>query len=63
MFQLCFNLYRIHDSVEKAFRTVNQVRVTANSHAFLSSFHPGFRDVWLAGAVRSRLLHSLRGMS
>jgi hypothetical protein len=41
VFQLCFNL---HDSVGKALRTVNQDRVTANSHALSSSFHPGLRQ-------------------
>jgi hypothetical protein len=32
MFQLCFNLNTIHDSVGKALRTANQDRVTPNSH-------------------------------
>jgi hypothetical protein len=32
MFQLCFNLNRIHDSVGKALRTADQDHVTANSH-------------------------------
>ena len=41
MFQLCFNLNRIHDSVEKALRTADQDRVTDNSHALSSSF-----DLW-----------------
>jgi hypothetical protein len=40
MFQLCFNFNRIHDSVGKALRTANQARVTVNSHALSSSFHP-----------------------
>jgi hypothetical protein len=38
MFQLRFNLNKIHDSVGKALRTANQARVTANSHALSSSF-------------------------
>ena len=33
MFQLCFNLNRIHDSVGKALRTANQGRLTVNSLA------------------------------
>ena len=41
MFQLCFNFNRIHDSVGRALRTANQARVTVNSHALSSSFHPG----------------------
>jgi hypothetical protein len=41
-FQLCFNFNRIHDSVGKALRTSNQGRMTANSHALSSSFHPGY---------------------
>ena len=41
MFQLCFNFNKIHDSVGKALRTANQARVTVNSHALSSSFHPG----------------------
>jgi hypothetical protein len=41
MFQLCFNLGRIHDSVGKALRTANQGRMTANSHTLSSSFHQG----------------------
>ena len=45
MFQLYFNLNRIHDnSIGKALRTANEVnegRVTANSHVFSSSFDPG----------------------
>jgi hypothetical protein len=40
MFQLCFNFNKIHDSVGKAWRTANQARVTPNSHALSSSFHP-----------------------
>jgi hypothetical protein len=40
MFQLCFNFNKIHDSVGKALRTANQARVTVNSHALSSSFHP-----------------------
>jgi hypothetical protein len=32
MFQPCFNLNKIHDSVGKALRTANQDHVTANSH-------------------------------
>ena len=38
MFQLCFNLNRIHDSVGKALRTANQARVTVNSHLNRLSF-------------------------
>jgi hypothetical protein len=38
MFQLCFNLNRIHDCVGKALRTANQDPVIDNSHAF--SFDP-----------------------
>ena len=41
MFQLCFNFNKIHDSVGKALRTADQGRVTVNSHALSSSFHPG----------------------
>jgi hypothetical protein len=41
VFQLCFNLNRIHGSIGKALRTFNQGRVTANSHALSFSFHPG----------------------
>jgi hypothetical protein len=42
MFQLCFNLNRIHDNVRKASGIANQGRVTANSHhALSSSFHLG----------------------
>ena len=48
MFQLCFNLNRIHDSVGKALRTGNQGDVTANSHALSTSLHPSFaRSVWV----------------
>jgi hypothetical protein len=39
MLQLCFNFNRIHDSVGKALRTVNQDHVTANYHALSYSFH------------------------
>jgi hypothetical protein len=35
MFQLCFNLNRIHDSVGKTLRTAGQGHMTANSHAWL----------------------------
>ena len=35
MFQLCFNVNKIHDSVGKALRTANQARVTVNSHQHL----------------------------
>jgi hypothetical protein len=38
VFQLCFNLNRIHDSVGEALRAANQGRVTANSHLLSSSF-------------------------
>jgi hypothetical protein len=38
MFQLCFNLNKIHDSVGKALRTANQDHVTANSqHRFIQA--------------------------
>jgi hypothetical protein len=43
MFQLCFNLNKIHDRVGKALRTADQARVTTNSRALLSSFDAGFR--------------------
>jgi hypothetical protein len=36
MFQLCFNVNRIHDSVGKALRTANQGHVTVNSHVLSS---------------------------
>jgi hypothetical protein len=43
IFQLCFNLNRIHDSVGKALRTADQDRVTVNSHALSFSFdHQAF---------------------
>jgi hypothetical protein len=52
MFQLCFNLNRIHDSVGKALRTCsrNQGRVTASSHALVSAsrqFNTMLDRVWL----------------
>jgi hypothetical protein len=38
MFQLCFNLIKIHDCfIGKALRTAKQGRATANSHAVVSS--------------------------
>ena len=40
MFQLCFNLNRIHDSVGKALRTANQDRVIANSRILSSRVDP-----------------------
>ena len=40
MFQLRFNLNRIHDSAGKPLRTADQAR--ANSHALSFSFHPGY---------------------
>ena len=36
MFQLCFNINKIHDVVEKALRTADQDRVTTNSSLFLN---------------------------
>jgi hypothetical protein len=58
MFQLCFNFNRIHDSVGKALRTANQARVTVNSHAFSSSFHPSSFDTsyqWPNAIVHTRI--------
>jgi hypothetical protein len=43
MFQLCFNLNIIHDSVGKALRTAKQDLVTAGSHAL--SFEPGLEGL------------------
>jgi hypothetical protein len=36
MFQLCFNLNTIHDSVGKALRKADQGHMTVNSHALSS---------------------------
>ena len=43
MFQLCFNLNGIHDSVGKALRTVSRGRETANSQALSFYFDPGLK--------------------
>ena len=37
MFQLCFGIDKIHDSVGKALATANQGRVTAHCHTLSSS--------------------------
>jgi O6-methylguanine-DNA--protein-cysteine methyltransferase len=42
MFQLRFNLNRIHDSVWKALRTANQGRVTTLMQLMHSQSHPRF---------------------
>ena len=58
MFQLCFNLNKIHDSVGKALRTADQDRLTANSHALSFSFHPGlniyYNLIYSQAATHSR---------